>query len=156
MSCKEGFAESARAVVGELGVSVPRLMVESVLSGIETSMDRRRMSEVAGCWRRSRTTSTSCSTGLELLDLNDADACAQLDGLSEAVDLQRDSITIKPRVGWQGDGYPDGHRTRMKAWAPRSAASPQARVRHRSHDRVLQHARRRWRALHLELHLRMK
>jgi hypothetical protein len=46
-----------------------------------------------------------CSTGLELLVLNDTDACAQLDALSEALDVQRDSITIKPRVGWQGYGH---------------------------------------------------
>jgi hypothetical protein len=35
--------EQLRARAGELGVSVPRLMVESALSGIETPTDRRRM-----------------------------------------------------------------------------------------------------------------
>jgi Bacterial mobilisation protein (MobC) len=35
--------EQLRARAAELGVSVPRLMVESALSGVETSTDRRRM-----------------------------------------------------------------------------------------------------------------
>jgi hypothetical protein len=48
-----------------------------------------------------------CSTGLELLVLNDTDASAQLDALSEALGLPRESITIKPRVGWRSYGHPD-------------------------------------------------
>ena len=34
--------DQLRARAAELGVSVPRLMVESALSGVETSTDRRR------------------------------------------------------------------------------------------------------------------
>jgi hypothetical protein len=35
--------EQLRTRAGELGVSVPRLMVEAALSGVETPTDRRRM-----------------------------------------------------------------------------------------------------------------
>jgi Bacterial mobilisation protein (MobC) len=35
--------EQLRARAGELGVSVPRLLVESALSGLETPTDRKRM-----------------------------------------------------------------------------------------------------------------
>ena len=47
-----------------------------------------------------------CKTGLELLVANDNDACTQLDALSEALDIERESITIKPRAGWRGYGHP--------------------------------------------------
>jgi hypothetical protein len=39
----EGERDRLRARAAELGVSVPRLMVESALSGVETPSDRRRM-----------------------------------------------------------------------------------------------------------------
>jgi hypothetical protein len=39
----EAEREQLRARAAELGVSVPRLMVESALSGVETSTDRRAM-----------------------------------------------------------------------------------------------------------------
>jgi Bacterial mobilisation protein (MobC) len=39
----EGEREQLRARASELGVSVPRLMVESALSGVETPSDRRAM-----------------------------------------------------------------------------------------------------------------
>jgi len=48
-----------------------------------------------------------CRNGLELLVLNDNDACVQLDALSEALECRRESVTIKPRVGWRGYGHPD-------------------------------------------------
>jgi hypothetical protein len=48
-----------------------------------------------------------CTSGLELLVLNDTDACAQLDALSEVLDRRRELITIKPRTGWQGYGPPE-------------------------------------------------
>lgn len=46
------------------------------------------------------------NTGLELLVVDDNDACNQLDALSEALGVDRDSITIKPRAGWQSYGHP--------------------------------------------------
>ena len=39
----EGERDRLRATAAELGVSVPRLMVESALSGVETPTDRRRL-----------------------------------------------------------------------------------------------------------------
>ena len=39
----EAEREQLRARAAELGVSVPRLMVEAALSGVETPTDRRRM-----------------------------------------------------------------------------------------------------------------
>jgi hypothetical protein len=39
----EAERDQLRAKAAELGVSLPRLMVESALSGIETPTDRRRM-----------------------------------------------------------------------------------------------------------------
>jgi Bacterial mobilisation protein (MobC) len=39
----EAEREQLRARAAELGVSVPRLMVESALQGVETPTDRRRM-----------------------------------------------------------------------------------------------------------------
>jgi hypothetical protein len=47
------------------------------------------------------------STGLELLVIDDNDACTQLDALSEGLCIERELITISPRVGWQGYGHPD-------------------------------------------------
>jgi len=39
--------------------------------------------------------------------INDDDASDQLDALSQGLNVARSSITIKPRTGWQGYGYPE-------------------------------------------------
>lgn len=50
---------------------------------------------------------TWSATGLEILVMDDDDASEQLDALCEGIGADRSSITIKPRTGWQGYGYPE-------------------------------------------------